>query len=96
MPFPHLNALSEHLVALSGAQSADFTALGGNVGPEIKNISGIGRNICIKNCRMWNKKRGGERDHERVAPKVFLSLLVTSINGMNFGCFFDNPGKIIK
>lgn len=74
MPFLHLNALSEHLVAWSGAQSADFTALGGNVGPETENISEIGGNICIKNCTMWNKKRGGERDHERVAPKVSLPL----------------------
>lgn len=96
MPFLHLNALSEHLVALSGAQSADFTALGGNVGPEIENISGLGGNICIKTCIMWNKKRGGERDHEKVAPKVSLSLQVASISGMNFGCFFDNPEKKIN
>lgn len=54
-------------------KSADFTALQGNVGPEIENISGIGRIICIKNYIMWNKKGGGERDHERVAPKAALS-----------------------
>lgn len=76
-------------------KSADFTALEGNVGPEIENISGVGRSICIKNCIMWNKKEGGERDHERVAPK-WLSLLVLPNSGMNFGCFFDNPGKSIS
>lgn len=73
-------------------KNVDFTALEGNVGPEIENVSGIGRNICMKNCIMWNTKRRGERAHGRVAPKVFLSLLVTSISGINFGCFFDNPG----
>lgn len=54
-------------------KSADFTALQGNVGPEIENISGIERIICIKNYITWNKKGGGERDHERVAPKAALS-----------------------
>lgn len=54
-------------------KNADFTALEGNVGPEIENISGIGRSICSKNYIMWNKKGGGERDHERVAPEVALS-----------------------
>lgn len=88
MAFLHVNALSEHPVALSGA---DFTALEGNVGPEIGNISGIGRNVCIKNGIMWNKKGGGEGDHERVALKV--ALLVISISGINFRCFFDNPEK---
>lgn len=54
-------------------KNADFTALEGKVGPEIENISGIGRSICSKNYIMWNKKGGGERDHERVVPKVALS-----------------------
>lgn len=91
MPFLHLNAQSEHLVALSGAhKSADFTALGGNVGPEIKNISGIGRHICIKNCIMWKKK--GRVTMKELLQKC-LPLQVTSISGINFGCFFDNPGK---
>lgn len=84
--------LSEHLVALSGAQNADFTALEGTVGPEMENISGIGKNICIKNCIMWNTKGEGKETMEELFQKS-LSLLVTSITGLNFGCFFDNPEK---
>lgn len=79
MPFVHLNALSEHLVALSGAQSADFTVLGGNVEPEKENNSGIGRNIYIKNCITWNTKGGeGKETMEELFQKC-LSWSLPSV-----------------
>jgi len=36
----------------------------------LSQASKIGRNICIKNCIMWNKKGGGEGHGARFAPKV--------------------------
>lgn len=59
MPFLHLNALSEHLVALSGAQSADFTVRG----QKLKIFQEQEEIFVLKTAKCGTKKKrgGGKR-----------------------------------